>query len=137
MRHRVKKAKLNRSKDQRIAMIRAQAKSLLTNTKFVTTKQKAKETKRFIDKLLSRIQTTEEVAAIAFAEKQFGDRKFAQFILKEVKPKLGDTKTGFTRIFKLGNRPGDNAQMVQMALIVEKKKKKTIKEKKKEESKKK
>jgi large subunit ribosomal protein L17 len=118
MRHRVFGRHLGRSKDQRKALFRILLTELFRHERIRTTEAKAKairaEAERIVSlvkrgdlasrRRVSAILTDEEVAKKLFANGEFA-RRFA------------NRRGGYTRILRLGQRPGDGAEMVFLELV--------------------
>ena len=115
MRHRNKKAILNKPADQRKAMLRNLVTSLFINKKIKTTHAKAKALSSKIEKLITRVKKKEDFNAIRDLMQVVFTKEASQSALTYVK---GSEKTsGYTRITKLGQRAGDGAQISQIELI--------------------
>jgi large subunit ribosomal protein L17 len=88
----------------------------LAHEKIVTTEAKAKEVRGLAEKMITlgkdgSLASRRE--ALAFiTEKKIVDKLFA-----EIAPGYTDRSGGYTRLLKLGPRPGDNAPMVQIELV--------------------
>lgn len=115
MRHRLSGYKLSRDTGQRTALLRNLSSDLLTRGYIVTTVTKAKFTKNFIDKIISK----------AKKGKLSDNRKLASFLtdvalsklLVEIAPGFSQRQSGFTRIIKLGNRQGDAAPTARLEIL--------------------
>lgn len=118
MRHRVRTKKLSRDKSARGSMIISQAKTLLKTGKLRSTQARVKASSRFVDSLLSKVAKMEDRKGFLYLEKNLKDAKFADYVVKEVKPQLTDRATGFVSILKLENRKGDNSTMALARLLV-------------------
>jgi large subunit ribosomal protein L17 len=120
MKHRVVGRRLDRTTEHRTAMLRNLVISLLDHEKIKTTTPKAKELKRFADKIITlgkkgtahaRRTAARDVRDVAILEKLFGD------VAVRFKSRPG----GYTRIIHVGNRVGDNAPMSFIELVDRKK----------------
>lgn len=116
MRHGRKVKKLSRTKSHREAMQANQLKTLLQYGKIETTQAKAKALKPFVDKFLSKVAQKEARELERFVEMTFGDNKFLH-IIDKVKSQLSGESTGYTRLFKLENRKGDNSKMALLKMV--------------------
>ncbi len=116
MRHKVAGRGLSRSTKHRWALYRNQVTALLAHEKITTTEAKAKEVRSLAEKMITfgkdgSLASRRE--ALAFiTDKQVVDKLFA-----EIAPGYADRSGGYTRLLKLGPRPGDNAPMVQIELV--------------------
>ena len=116
MRHRVAGRKLGRATSQRWALYRNQVTALLTYEKIITTEAKAKEIRRLAEKMITLGKDgglASRRRALAF----ISDKKVVEKLFNEVAPDYADQAGGYTRLLKLGPRPGDNAPMVQVELV--------------------
>lgn len=132
MRHRKAGLKLNRTSSHRKAMFRNMVTSLFKYERIRTTDVKAKELRRWADKLITLAKIGDlharRQALSIIMEKDVVHKLFA-----EASVKYGNISGGYTRIIKLGRRPGDAAPVSMIELVSageakKKKKKKKIKE---------
>ena len=123
MRHGKKVNHLGRKSAHRKAMLANMACSLIEHKRINTTVAKAKALKQFIEPLITKSkaennQTTEKGThnrRIAF--KNLRDKYAVTELFGSVSDKVGERPGGYTRIFKLGNRLGDNADMAMIELV--------------------
>ncbi len=134
MRHRVKGIKLSRTASHRKATLRALSTALLKHKKIRTTLAKAKATKMFVEPLITKAKN-DTVHARRLVAREIHDREILQELFGEIIEKIGERKGGYTRIVKLGTRPGDGSDMAILELVdynlgedVKPKKKSTAKE---------
>lgn len=116
MRHRVKGRKLNRTASHRVATMRALATALLREKKIRTTVAKAKETRVFVEPLITRAKN-DTVAARRIIAKDIQDKEVLKELFSEIISKVGDRPGGYTRVVKLGRRLGDAAEMAIIELV--------------------
>jgi len=116
MRHRVKGRKLNRTASHRTATMRALATALIREKKIRTTVAKAKETRVFIEPIVTRAKN-DTVAARRIIAKDIQDKEVLKELFNEIIPKIGDRPGGYTRVVKLGRRLGDAAEMAIIELV--------------------
>jgi large subunit ribosomal protein L17 len=107
--------KLNRASDQRTALLRAQAVSLFTHNHLKTTFQKAKESARFVDGLIT-IAKRGDLTARRLLLRDIHDPKLVSHILDEIAPRYSDRQGGYTRVTHAGVRRGDSAEMAILEL---------------------
>jgi len=131
MRHRVKTRKLSREKTHREALLRNLSKALILKKSIITTTAKAKETKKFAERLIS-IGKKNDSNTHRRIFQILGDKKAVKVLLQEIIPDIGDRTGGNIRIIKTGKRKGDGADMSLIEFIIEEKK-----EEKKEKNKRK
>lgn len=117
MRHRVKKVKLGRDKDHRIALLKNLATSIIIYEKVKTTKAKAKAVAPVVEKLINVAKKENEMNAIREINRIVLDKNAGKKLIKELKKKYQDRKSGYTRIINIGFRSGDAAPMVQIELV--------------------
>ncbi len=116
MRHLKKVKKLGRDTEHRKALLRNQVISLFTHGKIKTTLQKAKETRRWAEKMIT-LGKRGTVPARREAFKFLADRKMVNRVFDEIAPLFKERNGGYTRIYKLWRRRGDNAEMAMLELI--------------------
>ena len=108
--------KLGMPTDQRKAMLRNQVTSYLENGKMTTTLTRAKETRSMAEKMITLGKKGTLAArrqALAYITKEDVVTK----LFSEIAPKYADRNGGYTRIYKLGERRGDAAQMAVLELV--------------------
>lgn len=116
MRHRVKGRKLSRTSSHRKALMNALATSLLKYKRIKTTEAKAKESRIFIEKLLTKARRN-DLHSMRQVMSVIHDRDVVKELFGEIIPKIGDRPGGYTRVIKLGNRKGDAAAMAILELV--------------------
>jgi large subunit ribosomal protein L17 len=116
MRHLKQGRKLGRTTAHRKALLRNLATALLEHERIITTEPKAKELRRVADKLVTlgkrgnlhaRRQALQVVHSDAIVRKLFD----------EIAPRFAERQGGYTRILRLGYRPGDAAAMAVIELV--------------------
>ena len=132
MRHRKARLKLNRTSSHRKAMFRNMVTSLFKHERIRTTDVKAKELRRWADNLIT-LAKRGDLHARRQALSIVREKDVVYKLFEEASEKYGAVSGGYTRIVKLGRRPGDAAPISMVELISKeksKKKKKTTKKKK-------
>ena len=116
MRHGKKFNHLSRQTGHRKAMLANMACSLIEHKRINTTVAKAKALKQFIEPLVTKSkEDTTHNRRICFS---YLRNKYAVTeLFRAVADKVGDRPGGYTRIIKLGNRLGDNADMAMIELV--------------------
>ena len=116
MRHGKKFNHLSRQKGHRAAMLANMACSLIEHKRINTTVAKAKALKQFVEPLITKSkEDTTHNRRICFA---YLRSKYAVTdLFRDVAAKVGDRPGGYTRIIKVGNRLGDNADMAMIELV--------------------
>ena len=116
MRHKVKGRKLGRTASHRKATLNSLVTSLLKHKRIKTTLAKAKETRTFAEKLVTKARKGD-----LHAKKQvidvIKDKEVVKELFAEILPKIGERPGGYTRVVKLGQRNGDAAQMALIELV--------------------
>ena len=116
MRHGKKFNHLGRKTAHRKALFSNLACSLIEHGRITTTLAKAKALRVFIEPLVTKSKTdTTHNRRIAF--KYLKSKDAVSELFREVSSKVGDRPGGYTRIIKLGNRLGDNADMAMIELV--------------------
>ena len=129
MRHQKAGRRLGRNTSHRKAMLRNITTSFLEMERIETTEAKAKELRRYAEKMITlgkRGDLHARRQALSFIRK----REVVEKVFSEYAERYRDRKGGYTRIMKLGRRVGDNAKMAIIELLPADEKKKS-KEKKK------
>lgn len=125
MRHRRDTLKLGRTSSHRKAMFRNMVTSLFKYDRIQTTDIKAKELRRWADKLVT-LAKRGDLHARRIALSIIRERDVVQKLFNEAGQRFSAISGGYTRIVKVGRRPGDAAQVSIIELVskpVEKKKK--------------
>jgi len=115
MKKRKKGRKLSRKRDQRKALLKNLAESLILKEKIKTTEAKAKEVRIFIEKAIN-LAKENKLAKRRLLLKKFSNQT-AKKIMEVLAPKYKERKGGYTRIIKLGQRKSDGARMAIIELI--------------------
>ena len=130
MRHRKSGVKLNRTSSHRKAMFRNMVTSLFKHDRIQTTDAKAKELRRWADHVITLAKKGDLHArrqALAIVR----EKAVVHKLFEEAPKRFGSVSGGYTRVIKIGRRPGDAAPVSLIELITpETKKKKTTKKKK-------
>ncbi|HCD22903.1 MAG TPA: 50S ribosomal protein L17 [Flavobacteriaceae bacterium] len=123
MRHGKKINHLGRKTAHRKAMLANMACSLIEHKRINTTLAKAKALKVFVEPLITKAKAENNQSIekgthnrrIVFS--QLRDKETITELFSTVSEKVGDRPGGYTRIIKLGNRMGDNADMAMIELV--------------------
>ena len=136
MRHRKDGVKLNRSSSHRQAMFRNMVTSLLKHDQIRTTDVKAKELRRWADHIIT-LAKRGDLHARRQAMAIVREKTVVHKLFEEAQKRFGKVNGGYTRIVKLGHRPGDAAPISLVELITVEAKEKKGKKKAKPAAKKK
>ena len=116
MRHGKKFPHLGRKTAHRKYMLANMACSLIEHKSINTTLAKAKALKLFIEPIITKSKNdSTHNRRIAF--RYLRDKKAVTELFREISVKVGDRPGGYTRVIKLGNRLGDNADMALIELV--------------------
>jgi len=116
MKHLKKGRQFGRKVGPRKALMKSLAKSLILHEKIETTETKAKELRMFVEKLITRSKVN-NLHNHRILISRVGSQDVVDKLVKEIGPKYAERKGGYTRITKLGARPGDNAKMAVIELV--------------------
>jgi large subunit ribosomal protein L17 len=139
MRHRVAHRKLGRVTEHRIALLRNQAEALLRHEKIETTVPKARELRPFVERLITiakrslkdtdgngaaatpaaaaRAAKLRKVTARRLVEVDVHNKAVVTKLFDTIAPRFEGRPGGYTRLLKIGNRRGDNAEVAQLELV--------------------
>lgn len=116
MRHRKSGLKLGRTASHRDAMFRNMVTSLFKHDRIKTTDVKAKELRRWADKMITLAKRGDlharRQALAIIREKDVVHKLFA-----EATERYSGRQGGYTRVVKMGYRPGDSAQIALIELV--------------------
>ena len=116
MKHNIKNKKLNKTSSHRKAMFMNMSNALIKHEQITTTLPKAKELKRFIEKIIT-LGKKGDLISLRKAISVLQDKKMASKVFGVLADRYKDRKGGYTRVIKLGNRFGDNAPMSVIELV--------------------
>lgn len=117
MKHRVKVKKLNRNKSHRDALLKNLTKALILRKSVTTTSAKAKEARKFAERLIS-IAKKSDTNSQRRVFQVLGDKKVVKKFFSEIVPQFQNRTGGNIRITKMGKRKGDGADMSLIELIL-------------------
>ena len=109
--------KLGRDNKHRRSMLANQTKDVIMNERIVTTETRAKEVRKFVDKMITYGKNGSLVSrrqALAFLQ---NDTEAVKKVFDELAPRYKDRNGGYTRILKTEERRGDDALMVILELV--------------------
>lgn len=107
---------LGRKSAHRKSMLANMACSLIEHKRINTTLTKAKALKQFVEPVITKSKT-DSTHNRRLAFRQLRNKYAVSSLFREVAQKVGDRPGGYTRIVKLGNRLGDNAEMALIELV--------------------
>ena len=109
--------KLGRETRQRRSILAGLTKTVIMNGYVVTTEARAKEVRKFVDKMITYGKNGTLVSrrkALAFLH---NDKEVVAKVFNELAPKYQDRNGGYTRIIKITERVGDDALQVRLELV--------------------
>ncbi len=116
MRHGKKNNHLGRKEGHRYALLSNLAVSLITHKRIFTTVAKAKALRVFVEPIITRSKDdSTHSRRTVFATLQ--NKEAVAELFRDVAVKVADRPGGYTRIIKVGNRPGDAAEMCMIELV--------------------
>jgi len=116
MRHGKKTNHLSRKTAHRSAMLSNMACSLIENKRINTTLAKAKALRKYVEPLITKSKSdTTHNRRVVFS--YLKSKEASSILFRDVAPKVNDRPGGYTRIIKLNNRLGDNAEMAMIELV--------------------
>lgn len=126
MRHNKAGRRLGRTTSHRVAMFRNMVTSFLSHEKITTTDAKAKELRSIAEKMIT-LGKKGDLHAMRQAASYIRDKKVVTKLFTAIAPRYAERAGGYTRIIKLGIRPGDNAPLSVIELVEEQVEKKAPK----------
>ncbi|MBC8174654.1 MAG: 50S ribosomal protein L17 [Candidatus Marinimicrobia bacterium] len=137
MRHQKRGRKLGRTASHRKALLANLASSLIEHKRIVTTDAKAKETRKFIEPIITKAKKG-DIHSRRMVLRKIPRKNIVKILFEEIAPKYTDRPGGYTRIVKLGFRDNDSAPVSLLELVdFEVKSRKSEESKKTKKSKKK
>ena len=118
MRHNKAGRRLGRTTSHRIAMFRNMVTSFLNHERITTTDAKAKELRPIAEKMITFGQKG-DLHSMRLAASYIRDKKVVTKLFTAIAPRFKERSGGYTRIIKIGIRPGDNAPLSVIELVEE------------------
>ncbi len=137
MRHKNKVRILGRSHAHRKAMFANMVTSLFEHERIITTREKGKELKIISEKLITRAKKNLEIPDSEPEKKLHNKREVFKFIqnrdvvkklFEDIAPRFKERNGGYTRMYLIGQRQGDAAEMAIVELVERKPKAEPVKE---------
>ena len=116
MRHASKGRKLGRDASHRRALYANLACSLIEHGRIKTTEAKAKAVKPFAEQMIT-LGRRGDLHARRQALSELRSQEVVHKLFADVGPRMADRPGGYSRIVKIGHRPGDAAEMVYLELV--------------------
>ncbi len=118
MRHKKSGRRLGMPTDRRIALLRSLATAMLLHEGINTTETRAKELRRFVERLVT-LGKRGDVHARRLALRRLPNRLLVEKLFDVYAPRYETRPGGYTRITKLGPRHGDAAPMARIEFVRE------------------
>ena len=118
--------KLGRTSDQRKAMLRDLATSLIVSERITTTEDRAKELRKLADRLVTlgkkvdlaaKRRAGQTVRNVEIINEDCSTSYALQKLFEDIAPRFADRQGGYTSIKKLGSRRGDGAELVIIEFV--------------------
>lgn len=125
MRHRIKGRKLKRRNAHLILLLRNLANDLIKHESIETTVAKAKEVRRFVERIIEigkkyEPQNTKSPQSMNSARRVFSmlqNEENTKKVLTNLAQRYKDKNGGYVRVVRIGNRRGDGAEMAVISLV--------------------
>ncbi len=124
MRHRVDHRKLGRTSEHRLALMRNMVASLFEHGRITTTVPKAKEARRYAEKVITlgkkAIAATDPAQALHYRRQALvalHDKNAVKALIEKVAPTYKERQGGYTRVLRAGYRLGDNGSIAIFELV--------------------
>ena len=118
MRHQKQRGKLSRDTAHRKALFMNLCKEVIEHERIKTTEAKAKAVKPEIEKLITLARKGDlHARRRAISILQHPDKGVIYKLFEEIAPRYAERPGGYTRILKLGARPGDATELVYLELV--------------------
>jgi large subunit ribosomal protein L17 len=119
MRHLKAGRKLGRNASHRLALMRNLARAVFTHERIITTVEKAKEARRFVEKLIT-LAKRNDLHARRLALARLPDPAIIAKLFTEIAPRFADRPGGYTRVIKRHERRlGDGGRTAFLELLKE------------------
>jgi large subunit ribosomal protein L17 len=107
---------LGRTSSHRKALMSNMATSLILHKRITTTTAKAKALRSFVEPIITKSkEDSTHSRRVVFG--YLKDKAATAELFRDISPKIGERPGGYTRILKIGNRIGDNADMCILELV--------------------
>ena len=116
MRHNSQKKSLGRESQERKALLRNLADSLILHGGITTTLAKARVLRRYVEPVVTKARKNTLAARREVAKYLFTDSAVKR-LMEDVAPRYKDRAGGYTRIIKTGSRENDRAEMARIEFV--------------------
>ncbi len=123
--------KLGRDNKHRRSMLATLTKQVVMNESITTTETRAKEVRKFVDKMITYGKKGDLVSRRKVYAFTHNDKAVVDKVFNDLAPRYAERNGGYTRILKVAERRGDNSLMVLLELVEGKEVKKETKKEEK------
>jgi large subunit ribosomal protein L17 len=109
--------KLNRETRIRRSILSSLTKDVIVSGHVETTEERAKETRKFVDKMITYAKKGDLISRRKVLAFLHNDKELTKKLFNEIAPNYKDRNGGYTRIIKLNPRRGDDALIVRLELV--------------------
>jgi large subunit ribosomal protein L17 len=118
MRHHNANRKFGRSSNQRHALLKGLAASLITHGRILTTEAKAKELRPNVEKLVTKAKNPTLAARRVLLSGFYNNEIVVSKLISDIAPRYAERAGGYTRIVKLAPRKGDASPMAIIEFVI-------------------
>jgi large subunit ribosomal protein L17 len=117
MHHRRRTKYFGRKFNARKALWRGLVSSLVEHGRIKTTVEKAKELRRHVEKAITLGKKSDGLATRRLLLSRYPNEETVETLLSDIAPRMKTRPGGYTRIIKIGRRPGDTAEMAFIEFV--------------------
>lgn len=114
--HRRRVKHFSRASGPRKALLRGLVQSLVEHGRIKTTVDRAKEVRRHVEKAIT-LGKKGDLATIRLLMSRYPNKDFVMAVVKDLSVRFNTRPGGYTRIIKIGRRPGDTAEMAFIEFV--------------------
>jgi large subunit ribosomal protein L17 len=114
--HRRRVKHFDRKSGPRKALLRGLVTSLVEHGRITTTVDRAKEVRRHVERAIT-LGKKGDLATTRLLMSRFPNKEAVNTIMKDLAPRFKTRPGGYTRIIKIGRRPGDTAEMAFLEFV--------------------
>ncbi|WP_374074719.1 50S ribosomal protein L17 [Bdellovibrio bacteriovorus] len=114
--HRRRVKHFDRKSGPRKALLRGLVTSLIEHGRITTTVDRAKEVRRHVEKAIT-LGKKGDLATTRLLMSRYPNKEAVATIMKDLSPRFKTRPGGYTRIIKIGRRPGDTAEMAFLEFV--------------------
>lgn len=117
MRHGNNVRKFGREKNERVALMKGLALSLIKEEQIMTTEAKAKELRPYVEKMVTKAKKGTVAVRRDLSAELYNKKTIVKKLVDDLAVKYQDRKGGYTRIIKLPPRLSDGAKMAVIQFV--------------------